>query len=85
MIIYAIILGIFSAITMVFSFLGDPVTQLPWGIDTPLSFFMTTINDIIYVMPWLEIVWTIFLLALGIKIAEFILQWVLYLIKLIRG
>jgi len=85
MIVYAIISLILGLLSSMFAFLGDPVTELPWGIDTPLSTFMTTINDIIYAMPWFEVIWYIFILALAIKFALFTLHWVLVIIKLVRG
>jgi len=86
MIIYAILLLVFGILTiMLDSVLGAPVTELPWGLDTPLTYFMTLINNITYAMPWLDIVWTIFLLALAINVVIYTIELLMWFIKLVRG
>jgi len=80
---------VFNTIQAIFNIITlgsvEPVTELPWGIDEPMVIFASTINNLIYYMPWLEVIWTLFLLALGIKVSLFILEWALFTLKLIRG
>jgi len=61
------------------------VTTLPWGIDEPLLFFMIRINDLMYVMPWLETVWNVFIIGVSVKIAVFIFKWTIRAYTLIVG
>lgn len=76
---------IFQLLNSIIDIFLDPVTSLPLGVDEPMLFLTTRINDLLYYMPWLETIWNVFLIALGIKVALFIFEWILFFIRLARG
>jgi len=61
------------------------VTRLPWGLQEPMEFFMATINTIRNVMPWFDTIWTVFCIALIVKVALFTFYRVIWTIDIIRG
>lgn len=61
------------------------VEELPLGMDEALVFFSSTIHALLDLLPWLNIVWTLCLLALAIKFLLFSWHWVRWFIELVRG
>lgn len=61
------------------------VTELPWGLEEPLSIFMNQINTLITVFPPLEVIWQVFIIALTVKIAVISFEIAWRVITLIRG
>lgn len=75
---------IFTVLNVATFFLPT-VEELPLGMDEALTFMVGAIHGLIDIMPWLEIVWTLALLALLIKFLLFSWHWVKWFIELVRG
>lgn len=61
------------------------VTELPFGLDEPVDFFMSIINNLRNLMPWLDTLWNVFIIALIVKIAIWSMDKIMWLIGIIRG
>jgi len=61
------------------------VTELPFGIDSVLSTFMGYVKAIIYVLPFFESVWQVFILSLSIKYFLWIYPYLRWIVNLFRG
>lgn len=79
-----IIINILGAV-LNFGGLFPVITALPLGLDPALVFFMTAINMIIDIFPFMDIIWILFLFGLGIKFSLFVFGWIRMLIEMIRG
>lgn len=75
---------IFTVLNVATFFLPT-VEELPLGMDAALTLMVGSIHGLIDLMPWLEIVWTLALLALLIKFLLFSWHWVKWFIELVRG
>jgi len=67
------------------NFITYPVTELPFGMDEALNYFATVIGQILHVMPWMEVVWQVFLIAMGVKVTLWLIEMMLFMYKLVRG
>lgn len=63
----------------------DPVTEIPFGLDQPVTYFITTVHDIIVYMPWFGTIWNVFIIGLVVKVMLFTFQWLLFAFKFARG
>lgn len=87
-------LGIIGALLAVTAYMPNVVpvgecnssgcTEMPGMIEEGLTFFVSSINGIIDLFPWFEVVWQLILWALAIKFAFFAWSWIRWLIELIR-
>jgi len=64
-------LSVFFGVFLIVAAFLPVVTELPFGLDAPMVFFATTIKGVTTLMPWMQTVWDLILLALFI---EFLLQ-----------
>lgn len=71
------IIAIFTAVTV---FL-PVVDELPFGMDAALTFFMSTVNGLLTLFPWMQLPWALVLWALLIKSLLFIFHWVIFFIN----
>lgn len=78
-------LNLLATIPIVLMAIFPTVTQLPFGMDPAVHLFIGTLKGILDVFPWLNIVFTIFLLGLGVKFALFTFRMVVWIISVIRG
>jgi len=72
-------------ITTIVGLFFDPVTELPFGMDEALTFFVSTIRALIELLPWLGIVWNVIVLSLFIKGLLFTWHWIVTVIHLVRS
>jgi len=79
-----IIINILAAV-LNFGGLFPVITALPLGLDNALTFFMTAIMMIIDIFPFMDIIWSLFLLGLGIKFSLFVFGWIRMLVEMVRG
>lgn len=84
MIIYLFISVVISLIGFLFGLLPD-VVELPFGMDAVLVFFVQTVNSIIAIMPWFDIIWELILFAIVVEALFFLFYWIKYFIGLVRG
>jgi len=63
----------------------EPVTEIPFGLDSSVTYFITTVHDIIVYMPWFGTIWNVFIIALIVKVTLFTAQWLLFAWKFARG
>lgn len=82
--IVTVIFDLFDALTNAV-FFGQSVTELPFGLQEPMETFISGISSITYYMPWMQVIWEVFVLALTVKVAMFIYKQVLFFIQLARG
>lgn len=75
-------LGILGVLAIIIYPLLPVVTELPFGIDEALQFFVGNIRALIELLPWLATVWNLFLWALFIKSLLFIFHWVRWFVEL---
>jgi len=85
MINFAIGFGFVALITAFWTGIYGQVTSLPWGLQEPMVFFMEHINTIRNIMPWMDTIWTVFTIALIVKVSLFTLDKIMWVISLIRG
>jgi len=85
MLVLAVLQLIYETLLFLFAPLGGVVTELPFGMQTAVDLFASSINTIIVVLPMLDIVWTLFLFAVGIKVALISIEMTFRIIQLIRG
>jgi len=78
------ILATLAILVIVTNFL-PVVTELPFGMDAALTFFIGAINGLLAIMPWMELPWTLVLWALFIKSLLFIFHWVIFFLNLFAG
>lgn len=78
------ILGTLAVLVILTGFM-PVVSELPLGMDDALIFFVGTIKALLTLMPWMGIVFTLFLLALLIKSLLFAWHWVRWFIELVNG
>jgi len=78
-------IGWISLIALVIPIFFPVVTELPFGLDEAFVIFVSTIKGLISLLPWLEIVWNIMLLALGVKVLLFTWHWIHTIINLVRS
>jgi len=81
MIPYLSFLTVLALLVVVTAFM-PVVTELPFGMDTALVFFVGTIKALLQLMPWLQIVWNLILWAIFIKSLLFAWKWVQWFIQL---
>ena len=74
--------GILGVIAIVLYPFLPVVTVLPYGMDEALVFFVGSIKAILQILPWLQIVWDLFILALFIKSLLFIFNSVRWFVEL---
>lgn len=63
----------------------EPVTEVPFGLDEPVTYFITTIHDIITYMPWFGTIWNVFIIGLIVKVTLLTAHWILWAWKFARG
>jgi len=68
-----------------FDFITDPVVELPETLQYALTNFASTIGQLINVMPWMGTIWTVFLIAMAVKITLFLLRTAFLVYQLVRG
>jgi len=57
------------AITIAWTILiGGPVTELPFGMQEPLEFFANQLAMIRDFMPWMEVIFQVFLIGVQVKL-----------------
>lgn len=81
------LLGILAtlAILAILTSFMPVVEELPFGMDTALTFFIGAINGLLDLLPWMELPWTLVLWALFIKSLLFIFHWTMFFINLFAG
>jgi len=84
MITILVVTGILALLVILTGFM-PVVSELPLGMDAALTFFVATIKAIMTLMPWMQIVFTLFLLALLVKSLLFAWGWIKWFIELVRG
>lgn len=78
-------IGFLATITVFWTAFFGSVTVLPWGLDEVLQIFMTQINLVIHILPPFETIWNVFIIAMGVKFSLLIMEYVIVIIRLIRG
>lgn len=78
------ILATLSIIVIVTNFL-PVVTELPFGMDAALVFFIGAVNALIAIMPWMEMPWILVMWALFIKGLLFLFHWSMFFVNLFAG
>lgn len=74
-----------GAVSIFLSAYFGQVTSLPFGLDEPIDFFMSTVNNLRNLMPWLNTLWEVFIIGLIVKIAIWTFDKILWFIQLVRG
>jgi len=76
--------GVVSGLVLLlYSFIGDPVVSMPFGLQEPLEFFSSTLHGVIEFMPWFEVPFNLILVGLSIKmvlITIALFKWLMSLI-----
>lgn len=75
-------LGVLGLLALVTAFLPT-VTELPLGIDEAVVFFIGTIKALVNLIPFMQVPFTLILLAVSIRFALFVWHWVRWLVELI--
>jgi len=78
------VIGILAILVILTGYL-PVVSELPFGMEAALIFFVGTIRGILELMPWLQIVFTLILFAMFIRSMLFAWTWTKWFIELIRG
>jgi len=78
------VIGVLAVLVILTGFM-PVVTELPFGMDAALSFFIGTIRAILELMPWMQIVFQLILWAMFIESLLFAWKWVQWFMELIRG
>jgi len=84
MILTAIISGFSSLVGFATSWLPQ-VSELPFGMHNAFLIFSGSLAAILELMPWLQIVWHLFLLAVTIRTALLSWEFFKWFMSLIRG
>lgn len=74
-----------GAVSIFLSAYFGQVTSLPFGLDELIDFFMSTVNNLRNLMPWLNTLWEVFIIGLIVKIAIWTFDKILWFIQLVRG
>lgn len=74
-------LGVLAVLSLTYQFL-PVVSELPYGMDEALSFFVATIKSLLQLLPWMQIVWNLILWAIFIKSLLFAWRWIQWFIHL---
>lgn len=61
------------------------VTSLPYGVDSVLTSFVATVQALIVELPFLAIIWQLFLLSLLVQFILWIFELTLMIYGIIRG
>jgi len=86
MIFTLLLIWIVSLISLIFDIIHLPiVTELPFGGDQAIAYFVGTIHGIATIMPWMTYPMILILAGLGIKFLLFTWYWAKWLIQLVRG
>lgn len=56
-------------------------TTLPATLENGMEFFVNTISGILDLLPFLEVVWNLIMLALVVKVSLFTWSWLRWLIE----
>jgi len=80
-----ILMALVSAALLVLPVLLPVVTELPFGMEEPLSVFISQINIIISVFPPMAVVWNVILIGISVKLTLVTLQVTWAILKFIRG
>jgi len=63
----------------------EPVTELPFGLETPAQFLADTMHALQNSAPWLEPIFTVFLIGIVIKIGMWVFDMYLKVVQILRG
>lgn len=69
--------------TLLSSVFFQPVTTLPWGIDPALTFFVTQVNQLIYALPPMEVMWHVAILYLTFRFLLLVYEMTLRVLAII--
>jgi len=72
----------FAIIGWVFDLVLNPVTTLPFGIDTALTYAVTTMNAVSYYIPFLVVPWALARFALLLEAGLFGFEIFLWIVTL---
>lgn len=76
----------FGAIAFILSVVfTDPVTALPFGLDEPFLFLVSTMNQLANTAPWLATILNVFIIGLTVKVLLWLFDKGLWFISLVRG
>lgn len=74
-----------ATIFLVLPILLPPVESLPFGLDPILTTFMNSVNQIIAVLPMMETIWHVFIIAISVKFAMLVISWTWRVIELVAS
>lgn len=74
-------LTVLGLVSLTYQFL-PVVTVLPMGMDAALIFFVSTIKSLIALLPFLEVVWNLFLWGISIQVLITTFEWSMMFINL---
>lgn len=74
-------LTVLGLVSLTYQFL-PVVTVLPMGMDAALVFFVSTIRSLIDLLPFLEVVWNLFLWGISIQVLITTFEWSMMFINL---
>jgi len=77
-----IVYTIFSTFANLF---GGVITELPFGMDVAVQTFGSHVLAVVEILPMLDIIWTLFIWAIFIKMCLIILEYSIKIIGIIRG
>jgi len=77
--------AVLSALAVSLSLVMPVVTELPWGMETPLIIFMENLNTALNVFPPLQVIWQVILIGFLIKISLIGFDIFYKIVKLLRG
>jgi len=81
-------MGILLAIgfgIILWAVMGDPITELPFGMQEPMQVFINNLVIAYNVFPPLETVMIVLSIALTVKVSMFVFKLVIQLLQIVRG
>jgi len=85
MIIYLILAALSNAaiiaigfVTTIISFGQNDHLVIPTEVITAMSTFKETVNTLLFYMPWLDVVWTVIIYSIWVKVIIFIVEAIIF-------
>lgn len=61
------------------------VTELPFGMDEALMFFVGNVRALVELLPWMELPFQLIMWGLFIQTLFFAWHWIKYFLEIVRG
>jgi len=71
-------------ILLTFSVFGGPVTELPFGMQPAIDTFAEIIHSVLVMLPFMEVIYTLVIWAIGLKIMFVSISLVMWIIERIK-